>query len=613
MTLVDAGTLDLNAPITRYVPDLRLPAPWDADSITLHHLLSHTSGMPESYRLHRLALFDSVSLETWARDYLPRTPMAAPPGSFWNYSNAGFSLAGYLLEQVTGQPLADYAAEQVWRPAGMPLTTFSTAAVEAGDNFAWGHDGGRRLAPGDLPAGVLAPAGMAFSTPSELVSWALILAEGGGAVLSPASAAAIQTPHAATDWSPWEQYGYGVFVSSYRDRDDPEQLVTVFEHAGNTTGWGSELAWVPERGIAVSILDNTAASLGDSARCVLREIAGVVPRSSAGLTTPPSSWDAFTGTYAEMNQALWDATVRITRDGDHLLLHRLEAGTVTPLVNLYHNTFAIDADGNGQPDSGAVTRRYTFGGDQPDSRPIRWMHNRIQVAERVGQFPKAVALQGASCRPIDFTPEIDVPRLAVRASGLVPPGAERLRELALTQDDPSDPSTASYKQDVTIRGEAGLFVVRVDLQPGDDAGLYLVGDSNGDGRFAYPAELVDVGWEGRGYRVLTVTERLPAGRYQLWVHGISIRGTDRTFSLETQLVHGDQLRVESAPESARAGERLTTVICAGDVASLAAAMMGLVEFDYGSPPRRVRIPVEWTPAKPPGVDPHRIYAPWVAR
>lgn len=613
MTLVDAGEVDLHAPITDVLPDLELPAPWDAGAITAHHLLSHTSGMPDSFKLHRLELFDSVPLETWFGDYLPQTPMAAPPGAFWNYSNAGFSLAGYLVERVSGRSHGDYTAEHVWRPAGMTRTTFSTADVEADGNFAWGHDGERRLAPGDVPGAVLSPAGMAFSTPSDLVTWAMALSAGGGAVLSPESAAAMQTPHADTDWSPWEAYGYGIFVTSYRDRDDPGQLVTVLEHGGNTTGWGSELAWVPERGIAISILDNTAASLGDSLRCALREIAGVVPRPTGGLTTPPASWDPFTGTYAEMNQALWDATVRITRDGDRLLLHRLEAGTITPLVNLYHTTFAIDADEDGRPDSNAPTRRYTFGAARPDGRPVRWMHNRIQVAERVGQFPDAVAIEGASCASIPVTPEIDIPHLTVRAAGLVPPGPESLSGLPLTQDDPADPSTAGFSRDIVVLGEAVHLVARVDLQPGDDAGLYLVGDFDGDGRFAYPGELVDVGWEGSGYRVLTLTGRLPAGRYQLWVHGIEVRGRGRTFSLETRLVHGQQLRVASAPASASAGETLAVEVCAEGVAGLDGPMTGLVDFDYGSPPRRVRIPVKWEPGESPGVEPRPIYVPWVTR
>jgi CubicO group peptidase (beta-lactamase class C family) len=607
MTQVDAGRLDLHAPITRYLPELRLPEPWQAGDITVHHLLSHTSGLPDSYRLHRLALFNSVPVATWAEDYLPRTAMAAPPGVFWNYSNPGYSLAGYLLERVTGSSHAEYTERQVWRPAGMPLTTFSTADVMESGNFAWGHEGGRRIDADDLPAAVLSPAGLAFSTPTEMVTWALMLMRDGGAVLSPASAAAMQTPYAKTDWSPWERYGYGIFISEFRDRRDPERSVTVYEHAGNTTGWGSQLYWVPERGIAVSILDNTTASLGASALCVLRELAGLSPRSNAGLTTNPQSWDAFTGTYAEMNQALWDASVRITRDGDHLLLHRLEAGSVLPLANVYGNTFGIDADRDGRADSGAVTQLYTFSGEPADSGRIRWMHNRIQVSERVGQFPASVALSGSACRTIAFTPEIDIPRLMVRASGLVPPGREILEALPIAQDDPADPSTASFKRDITIRGEAGLFTVRLVPQPGDAAELYLLGDRDADGRFAYPDELIDVGWEGQGYRVMTATGRLPAGRYQIWVHGTAIRGANRTFSLETQLVHGDHLRIASAPASARAGEPAAVTVCAQGLAGTSEPMTGLVEFDYGSPPRRVRIPVDWVPENARGV-----YLPWVA-
>ena len=411
MTLVDAGKLDLHAPITTYLPELRLPAPWDAGAITAHHLLSHSSGMSESYRMPSVALLNSVPLATWATRLLPLTAMGAPPGTFWNYSNPGYSLAGYLLERLSGMSHAEYTSQHVWAPAGMPLTTFSAADVMDRGNFAWGYRGGQPIAPDEYPMPTLAPAGMAFSTPTEMVTWALIMMNEGGAVLSPRSAATMQTPYVATDDNPWERYGYGIFIAEYEDRQDPSQQVTVYDHGGNTTGWGSQLYWVPARGVAVSILDSTMASLDKSAQCVLREVAGIAPRPTGGLTTEPRIWDAFVGTYAEMNQAQWDATIRVTRDGGTLLLHRLEADTVTPLVNVFGPSFKADADRNGRPDPATSGLTYTFSGDGTEAGPIRWLRNRIQISERVGQFPDSLHLQGTSCQPMPFTPEIDIPRL----------------------------------------------------------------------------------------------------------------------------------------------------------------------------------------------------------
>jgi hypothetical protein len=417
----------------------------------------------------------------------------------------------------------------------------------------------------------------------------------------------MQTAHVATDDTPWERYGYGIFVTEFQDRADPDQSVTVYEHGGNTLGFGSQLFWVPERGVAVSILDNSPTSLGNAARCALRELAGVVPRPTSGMTTAPGTWDAFAGTYAEMNQALWDATVRITRDGDYLLMHRLEAGTVEPLLNVFGSTFKLDADRNGQPDPGTAGRGYTFSTDGSDGERIRWLRNRVQVMERVGQFPASIAIEGSSCTPLAFTPEKDMPRLALRASGLVAPGTT-VAEGTVSQDDPADPSTASFKQHVTVAGEAGLFTVRIVPQPGDTLALYLLGDDDGDGRHSYPGELIDVGWEGQGYRLLTATGRLPAGRYAIWVHGVSVRGANRPFTLETRLVDGENLRIEGAPDAVEADRRYEVAVCARGVAGLDRPMTGLVELDYGSPPRRVRIPVDWAPAAT-----HSAYIPLASR
>lgn len=597
MTLVDAGKVDLHAPITDYLPGLRLAAPWDASTITPHHLLTHSGGLPDNYLLYSEAQLNSVSLADWAEYILPYVPLNAPPGSFWNYSNPNFSLAGLIVERVSGVPVADYVEQNVWEKAGMPLTTFHGDEVLAHGNFAWGHYGNERLTPDRFAMPPLAPAGTAFSTPTEMVKWALTLIDDGGEVLSPASAAAMQASQINRDYTDWLDYGYGIFVTEYQDVSDPSEHVIVYDHGGNVQGWGSQLYWVPSRGIAVSILDNTLSSMGYSAGCVLEQLAGVEPRSFDGLVTDPETWGEFEGTYAMMNQVLWDFTVRITRDGDHLIMSQLDLGGGAPLTQALRDMFMIDADRDGRADEATASIDYTFIHDRADPEAVRWLRYRMQVGERVGQFPAEVPLAGMSCSPLNFTPEIDMPSLAVRASGLVQPGGEVLQDLPIAQDDPRDPSTASYKHDVRIRGEAGLFFAVARPQAGDNLELYLLHDADGDGTFAFPDEVVDVGLQGGGNaRVMLLVGRQPAGDYQLWVHGNAIQGDDHTFTLQLQVMDGDQLRVQGAPTSVTAGQNYELQVCATMVQGLDEPMAGLVEFFYGYPPRRVRIPAAWTPA-----------------
>ncbi|GAB4198579.1 MAG: hypothetical protein Tsb002_33610 [Wenzhouxiangellaceae bacterium] len=100
LRLAERKALDLHAPISRYLPDLK--SPWAAQ-VTAHHLLSHTSGLPREAGLES---HQSLSLEQQL-PYVAALDIAFKPGTEYGYSNAGYILLGLLLERVTG---ADYAA-----------------------------------------------------------------------------------------------------------------------------------------------------------------------------------------------------------------------------------------------------------------------------------------------------------------------------------------------------------------------------------------------------------------------------------------------------------------------------------------------------------------------
>ena len=600
LALADEGEVDVHAPITAIDPTLSLPAPWSAEDVTPHHLLSHSAGMPDSYRVHSVAEFYGLMLDEWIDERLPHTPMQGPPGSFWNYSNPSFSLAGHLVEVASGLDYNTFAEQRLWRPLSMTLTTYDTAKVMAHGNFAYGHDGAARLTPAQSPMDAVGPAGGVFSTPSEMVHWALALQKGGGAVLSEDAAAAMQEPQVWMGYTLWEHYGYGIFVTDYRDVEEAEEIVTVYDHGGNTTGWGSQLFWVPERGLTFSILDNRIASMTYTAGCVLRELGGLrgIPRGGTGA--PSEQWEDYVGTYAEMNNGLWDYTMQITRDEQpgYLMMARPNAGEYLPLINVFGTTFAIDADRDGQPDPATGNLDFTFLPDRDDPEQIRWVRNRGIVGERIGQFPPGVALEGEGCVTVDYLAERDAP-LTARAAGLVSPSPEVLTEQPIGQDDPADPSTASWRHEMTLSDEIGMLLLVLVPENGEDIDLYLLHDANGDGDFDMEAERVDKGIQsGGGVRVMSITGRPPGGAYQIAAHGLAVGegGGGGSFTLRKILVHGEQLAVERAPEALVSGEAGTVELCARDVGALAEPMFGLLEFDYGRQPRRLRLPVSWTPA-----------------
>jgi CubicO group peptidase (beta-lactamase class C family) len=155
---------------------------------------------------------------------------------------------------------------RVFAAGGLDDTTFDPASVAARGNASWGHmdDGAgseTEYAPDEYDNGEFAPAGYAYSTAGDLVRWALLLADGGGNVLSPASAATMQAPHQDMQIVPGMGYGYGIFVEPFYD-------LTVRQHGGNIWGWGSYLLWHPGRRFAVAVLANTFSSMPDAAYCI---------------------------------------------------------------------------------------------------------------------------------------------------------------------------------------------------------------------------------------------------------------------------------------------------------------------------------------------------------
>jgi CubicO group peptidase (beta-lactamase class C family) len=120
LTLVQAGKVELDAPIRAYLPDF--PNASLASSVTVRQLLTHTGGTGDifgpEYAANRPIL---RTHQDYVRLFGSRDPQFAP-GSRWQYSNFGYIVLGRLIEQVSGQSYYDYVREHVYTPAGMTST-----------------------------------------------------------------------------------------------------------------------------------------------------------------------------------------------------------------------------------------------------------------------------------------------------------------------------------------------------------------------------------------------------------------------------------------------------------------------------------------------------------
>ncbi|MDR1191287.1 MAG: beta-lactamase family protein [Verrucomicrobiales bacterium] len=220
MMLVEAGRLDLDKPVTDYLPELkelRVIAEKDdahtllvpvARPITLRHLLSHTSGMvwitPLQQR-HRIDVLPFQKIIT----VVANTPLAAQPGEKWQYSNMGVNVAATIVEKVSGKPFDQFLEERLFKPLGMTDTTFWPTAEQL-KRLApvYGWDKNKEVMVGGGVGQLTEPydnratrypeaAGGLFSTPNDFVKfWQMLLNEGeynGTRILRPESVKEIGT------------------------------------------------------------------------------------------------------------------------------------------------------------------------------------------------------------------------------------------------------------------------------------------------------------------------------------------------------------------------------------------------------------------------------------
>jgi serine-type D-Ala-D-Ala carboxypeptidase len=117
MVLADRGQVDVDAPVSRYLPDFRGV---HLDSITVRHLLTHSSGLVQWQPLYYHA---ANSAQTYRM--IREMPLGWGVGDARHYSDLGFMLLGYIVERVSGQPLDRFLEQNLYRPLGLRSTVFN--------------------------------------------------------------------------------------------------------------------------------------------------------------------------------------------------------------------------------------------------------------------------------------------------------------------------------------------------------------------------------------------------------------------------------------------------------------------------------------------------------
>jgi CubicO group peptidase (beta-lactamase class C family) len=339
LLLQERGKLSVQDSICKHVEPC--PAAWQP--VKIHHLLSHTAGIPN---------FTSFPdyLQTMGQPSPPATtiarfrdrPLEFQPGENHKYSNSGYVLLGHVIERVSGQPYGTFLRENIFKPLKMENTGYDDASASAGPR-AKGYEAGPGGAPtpaAHIDMTIPHAAGALYSTVEDLYLWDQAL--NSDKVLKKASLDAMFTPVR-------NDYAYGWRVAKQGAR-------TQHGHGGGINGFTSYIARYPEDGVTVVVLAN----LGEAAPSsrVARDLASIVygekyelPIARVYAKVDPKIYDAYVGEY-ELGPGF---VLAITREGDSLMAQptgqrKIEifptSETVfAPKVFRAEITFARDAEG----------------------------------------------------------------------------------------------------------------------------------------------------------------------------------------------------------------------------------------------------------------------------
>jgi CubicO group peptidase (beta-lactamase class C family) len=293
MRLVEQGKVDLDAPVSRYLPDFK-PRSWgpDPDKVTVRSLLCHESGLQSDVLSGWSAAGDFASQKD-PRPYAGNVALASAttlcwdPYTVFSYSNLGYSLLGLVVESASGMTFPEFVEKEILKPAGMDSSSFAYRP-DLADRYAKGPQG---LAWVGVPAIRDMPAG-SFCTGADdmgrflsaVLRSAAGSGESSGGILEPETLKAMWTRQNA---AAARDFDFEVGLGWWPMKTDLLPGVRVYGHGGDLAPFHALLLVEPESGIGVFVLVNSVDGIGSfslarSAFGALRAFA----RSEKGIEFP---------------------------------------------------------------------------------------------------------------------------------------------------------------------------------------------------------------------------------------------------------------------------------------------------------------------------------------
>ncbi|HZV45709.1 MAG TPA: serine hydrolase domain-containing protein, partial [Saprospiraceae bacterium] len=244
LLLMEKGLVNVKDPITKYFKNV----PDDKKEITLHQLLTHSSGLPG-------AIGDDYEIIS-AEDFQKKTwdsPLLFGPGQGYAYSNVGYSLLGMIIEKVSGENFSDFLVKNIFNPSGMTTAGYTNPDADylklAHGYFQDGGDWGTakdKKWDGNEPSWNLKANGGILMSALDLYHWYLALRN--AAVLKPETLKLQITQH-VKEGEMDSYYGYGYVVSTNGE---------VVEHNGGNRIFKADFRWYPKSDLFITSVSNDA-------------------------------------------------------------------------------------------------------------------------------------------------------------------------------------------------------------------------------------------------------------------------------------------------------------------------------------------------------------------
>lgn len=339
LQLVNKGKISLDDPITNYVS---VNVDHHGEKVTLHHLLTHSSGIPALGYAEALISGLLGSKREWLpiakpEDIVPFMEGAsdwavAKPGSKFFYLNEGYVLLGKVIESVTGMPYREYIRENILKPLKMTRSYFSRERVASDPDVATPYiimkDG--ELRPSRFPYGIEADGGL-LSNVLDLANYIKMYLSGGvfegKEIISKELLELMWKPHIKLNFEIFggDAYGYGLMIHPNFPGG------TLIGHGGSVLVYTAYIGFIPSKGLGVAVLSNASgyppSKIGMYA---LMYVAGRDPRELTFIRED-EMYSKLTGVYEAFKGTM---RVKVFRLGNFLAVEEISEfeGVPSPLV-----------------------------------------------------------------------------------------------------------------------------------------------------------------------------------------------------------------------------------------------------------------------------------------